>query len=40
MTALSWCVLPFLVPDGLKLALALLLSARLRPLLKLDVAKA
>ena len=40
MTALSWCVLPFLVPDGLKLVLALLLSARLRPLLKLDEAKA
>ncbi len=39
MTALSWCVLPFLVPDGLKLALALLLSARLKPLLKLEEAK-
>ena len=40
MTALSWCVLPFLLPDGRKLALALLLSARVKPLLKLDVAKA
>lgn len=40
MTALSWCVLPFLLPDGLKLVLALLLSARLRPLLKLDAVKA
>ena len=40
VTALSWCVLPFLVPDGLKLVLALLLSAQLRPLLKLDEAKA
>ena len=40
MTALGWCVLPFLLPDGLKLALALLLSARLRPLLKLEKAKA
>ena len=39
MTALSWCVLPFLLPDGLKLALALLLSARVKPLLKLDEAK-
>ena len=39
MTALGWCVLPFLVPDGLKLALALLLSARLKPLLKLEEAK-
>ena len=36
MTALGWCVLPFLLPDGVKLALALLLSARLRPLLKLE----
>ena len=40
MTALSWCVLPFLLPDGLKLALALLLSARVKPLLKLDEVKA
>ncbi len=40
MTALSWCVLPFLLPDGLKLVLALLLSARVKPLLKLDEAKA
>lgn len=39
MTALGWCVLPFLVPDGLKLVLALLLSARLKPLLKLEEAK-
>ena len=36
MTALGWCVLPFLLPDGVKLALALLLSVRLRPLLKLE----
>ena len=36
MTALGWCVLPFLLPDGAKLVLALLLSARLRPLLKLE----
>ncbi len=32
--ALGWCVLPFLLPDGAKLALALLLARRLRPLLK------
>ncbi len=37
MTALGWCVLPFLLPDALKLALALLLCARLRPLLKTDL---
>ena len=35
-TALGWCVLPFLLPDGAKLVLALLLAARLKPLLKLD----
>ncbi len=34
--ALGWCVLPFLLPDAAKLALALLLSARLRPLLRLE----
>lgn len=33
--ALGWCVLPFLLPDGAKLALALLLARRLRPVLKL-----
>ena len=36
MTALGWCVLPFLLPDGVKLVLAMLLSARLKPLLKLE----
>ena len=29
--ALGWCVLPFLLPDGLKIALALLLSKKLAP---------
>ena len=32
-TALSLCVLPFLLPDGIKCALALLLAKRLRPIL-------
>lgn len=36
-TALGWCVLPFILPDLLKLALALLLTRRLaRALLGLD----
>jgi len=35
-TALSWCVLPFVLPDLCKLAAALLLSQRLIPILKLD----
>ena len=33
LAALSWCVFPFLLPDGVKLVLALLVSRRLRPLL-------
>ena len=32
-TALAWCVLPYLLPDGLKLALAALLTKRLYPIL-------
>lgn len=32
---LSWCVLPFLVPDLVKLGLALTLARRLSPILKL-----
>ena len=34
-TALAWCVIPFLLPDLVKLALALLLSGRLRRVLHL-----
>ena len=34
-TALAWCVIPFLLPDLVKLALALLLSDRLRKALHL-----
>jgi biotin transport system substrate-specific component len=34
-TALGWCVLPYLVPDLVKLALALLVGNRLRGILKL-----
>ena len=34
-TALAWCVVPFLLPDLVKLALALLLSGRLRRALHL-----
>ena len=29
-TALSWCVVPFLIPDGLKMALAVAISRRVR----------
>lgn len=39
MTVLGWCVFPFLLPDAVKLALALLLARRLRPHLKLDTHK-
>ena len=34
-TALAWCVFPFLIPDLVKMALALLLSAKLRRALRL-----
>ena len=33
-TALSWCVLPYIVPDLLKLALAVVLSGRIKKFLK------
>lgn len=33
-TALVMCVFPYLIPDGLKIALAMLLSRRLRPYVK------
>lgn len=32
-TALAWCVIPFIVPDLVKMGLALLLSGRLRKLI-------
>ena len=35
-TALSWCVIPFILPDLAKLGLALVLSRRLTPVLKLN----
>ncbi len=34
-TVLSWCVIPFIIPDLIKLSLALLLSRRIGPSLKL-----
>ena len=34
LTALSWCVFPFLIPDAVKIALALALTARLRRYVK------
>ncbi len=38
-TALTWCVLPFVIPDGLKILLALLVRKRLSKVLKLDRGK-
>ena len=35
-TVLAWCVLPFILPDLVKLGLALLLARRLSPVLKLQ----
>lgn len=34
-TALAWCVVPYLIPEGIKTALSVLLSIRLRGILKL-----
>lgn len=34
LTALSWCVFPFIIPDAVKIALALTLTARLRRYVK------
>ncbi|MBQ6455597.1 MAG: biotin transporter BioY [Mogibacterium sp.] len=31
MTALGWCVFPYIIPDVIKIVLALLLTKRLRP---------
>ncbi len=33
MTALGWCVFPYIIPDALKIALAAGLTRRLRPLI-------
>ncbi len=38
-TALAWCVLPYLLPDAAKIALATLLTGRLYPLMKKGGAK-
>ena len=37
-TALGWCVIPYLVPDGIKIALATLLTGRLHKLLNRETA--
>ena len=36
MTALGWCVFPFILPDAIKIALALVLSKRLAKLIRID----
>ena len=33
VTALSWCVFPYIIPDALKILLAAVLTRRLRPLI-------
>lgn len=33
MTALAWCVFPYVIPDALKIALAVLMTRRIRPLI-------
>ncbi len=36
VTALGWCVFPYIIPDIVKIALALVLTKRLRAVLKLE----
>lgn len=38
VTALTWCVIPFVIPDLVKLGFALTLARRISPILKLDKA--
>ena len=33
ITALSWCVFPYIIPDALKILLAAVMTRRLRPLI-------
>jgi biotin transport system substrate-specific component len=33
MTALGWCVFPYIIPDAVKIAVAVILCRRLRPVL-------
>lgn len=35
-TALTWCVIPYLIPDGIKIAVAFVLSLKLTKILKFD----
>lgn len=35
-TALAWCVIPYLIPDGIKIAVAFVLSLKLTKILKFD----
>jgi biotin transport system substrate-specific component len=34
LTVLGWCVFPFIIPDLLKLALAVVISKRIEPVIK------
>ncbi len=34
LTVLSWCVFPFIIPDLIKLALALIISKRVKPVIR------
>lgn len=36
MTVLGWCVIPFIIPDAIKIALALVLSGRLSKAIKMN----
>ena len=36
MTALGWCVIPFIIPDAIKIVIALIVSRRVSKLIKID----
>ena len=36
MTALGWCVFPYIIPDGIKIVLAMILCKRMAKIIRLD----
>lgn len=36
MTALGWCVFPYIIPDGIKIALAMALCKRMAKIIRID----
>ena len=36
MTALGWCVFPYIIPDGIKIVLAMILCKRMAKIIRID----